>query len=135
MKDLKFILPGILFGIILTKSEVISWFRINKMFRFEEPHMYLIISSAIFIGLISFLIIKYSGVKDFQGNKIVITEKELNMGVIFGGFLFGCGWAVTGACPGPIFAQIGAGEFAALFTLAGALTGAYLFSILKKKLP
>ncbi len=135
MKDLKFILPGILFGIILTKSEVISWFRINKMFRFEEPHMYLIISSAIFIGLISFLIIKYSGVKDFQGNKIVITEKELNKGVIIGGFLFGCGWAVTGACPGPIFAQIGAGEFAALFTLAGALTGAYLFLIFKKKLP
>ncbi|MFA6979611.1 MAG: DUF6691 family protein [Ignavibacteriaceae bacterium] len=135
MKDLKYILPGILFGIILTKSQVISWFRINSMFKFEEAHMYLIISSAIAIGLVSYLLIKILKIKDVKGEEIKISEKEMNMGVIIGGAIFGLGWAVTGACPGPIFAQIGAGEFPALLTLAGAIVGAFIYSRLKSKLP
>jgi len=135
MKDLKYILPGILFGIILTKSQVISWFRINSMFKFEEAHMYLIISSAIAIGLVSYLLIKIFKIKDVKGEKIKISEKEMNSGVIIGGTIFGLGWAVTGACPGPIFAQIGAGEFPALLTLAGAIVGAFIYSRLKSKLP
>lgn len=135
MKDLKYILPGIIFGIILTKSQVISWFRINSMFKFEEAHMYLIISFAIAIGLVSYLLIKTFKIKDLKGEKIKISEKEMNKGVIIGGTIFGLGWAVTGACPGPIFAQIGAGELPALLTLAGAITGAYLYTRFKSKLP
>jgi len=135
MKDLKYILPGVLFGIILTKSQVISWFRINDMFRFKELHMYLIISSAIAVALAAYLLIKKFKVNDISGNKIAIAEKEMNKGVIIGGVIFGLGWAITGACPGPIFAQIGGGELPAVFTLIGAITGAYLYSRLKSKLP
>lgn len=135
MKDLKYILPGILFGIVLTKSQVISWFRINSMFKFEEAHMYLIISSAIAIGLVSYLLIKTFKIKDIKGENIKISEKEMNKGVIIGGAIFGLGWAVTGACPGSIFAQIGAGELPALFTFIGAIAGAFLYSRLKSKLP
>lgn len=135
MKDLKYILPGILFGIVLTKSQVISWFRINSMFKFEEAHMYLIISSAIAIGLVSYLLIKTVKLKDVRGEKIKISVKEMNKGVVIGGVIFGLGWAVTGACPGPIFAQIGAGELPAIFTFTGAIIGAFLYSRLKSKLP
>jgi len=135
MKDIKYILPGIVFGIILTKSQVISWFRINDMFKFNEPHMYLIISSAIAVGMLSYLLIKKFDLKDIKGEKITITKKEMNKGVMIGGMLFGLGWAITGACPGPIFAQIGAGELPALFTFVGAILGAYLYSISKGKLP
>lgn len=135
MKDLKYILPGILFGIVLTKSQVISWFRINSMFKFEEAHMYLIICSAITIGLVSYLLIKTFKIKDVRGEKIKISEKEMNQGVVIGGAIFGLGWAVTGACPGPIFAQIGAGELPAIFTFTGAIIGAFLYSRLKSKLP
>jgi len=105
------------------------------MFKFEEAHMYLIISSAIAIGLVSYLLIKILKIKDVKGEEIKISEKEMNMGVIIGGAIFGLGWAVTGACPGPIFAQIGAGEFPALLTLAGAIVGAFIYSRLKSKLP
>lgn len=135
MKDLKYILPGILFGIVLTKSQVISWFRINSMFKFEEAHMYLIICSAITIGLVSYLLIKTFKIKDVRGEKIKISEKEMNQGVVIGGAIFGLGWAVTGACPGPIFAQIGAGELPAIFTFTGAIIGAFLYSSLKSNLP
>ncbi|MBU1096780.1 MAG: transporter [Ignavibacteriae bacterium HGW-Ignavibacteriae-2] len=126
---------GILFGIILTKAEVISWFRINNMFHFTEAHMYLIIGSAIITGAISYVIIKKFSVKSIDKQEIVIEKKELNKGTVIGGILFGIGWAITGACPGPIFAQIGAGEYPALITFAGALVGAYLYSISKSKLP
>lgn len=135
MKELKYILFGIPFGILLTKSEVISWFRIHNMFLFAEPHMYLIISSAIATSAILVLLIKYFKIKTLDKKPVVIEKKEMNKGVVFGGILFGIGWAITGACPGPIFAQIGAGEWAAVVTFIGAVIGAYTYAVNKSKLP
>ena len=131
MKNIKFVL----FGIILTKSEVISWFRIHDMFLFNEPHMYLIITSAIVTAAISVLILKAFKIKSLDKKEIVIEKKAMNKGVIIGGTIFGIGWAITGACPGPIFAQVGAGEWAAIFTLIGAVLGAYTYAVSKSKLP
>jgi hypothetical protein len=135
MKDIKYILFGILFGIILTKAEVISWFRIHDMFLFKEAHMYLVIGSAIATAAISVLLIKYFQMKTFDKKEIVIDSKVLNKGTVIGGVMFGIGWAMTGACAGPIFAQIGAGEWAAIITLIGAVFGAYLYSVTKSRLP
>lgn len=135
MKNFIYIVFGILFGIVLTKSEVISWFRIQSMFRFEEPHMYLIIGSAIAVGAISVQLIKALKVKSIAGEPLEIHGKEYHKGFIIGGILFGIGWAITGACPGPIFAQIGAGEYPALATLAGGVVGAFLYHSFKSKLP
>ena len=135
MKIIKFVLFGIVFGIILTKSEVISWFRIHNMFLFKEPYMYLIITSAIITGALSVLAIKFFKIKSLDKKEITFDKKPMNKGVIIGGTLFGIGWAITGACPGPIFAQIGAGEWAAIVTLIGAVLGAYVYSISKSKLP
>ena len=135
MKNIVFIFFGTLFGIILTKSEVISWFRIRKMFLFEEPYMYLIIGSAVIVGMISVIILKKLKVKSFNNEEINFSGKDFNKGFIIGGIIFGVGWAITGACPGPIFAQIGAGEYPALFTFAGAVVGAYTYSLIKAKLP
>lgn len=129
------ILSGILFGVILTKSEVISWFRIQKMFLFEEPYMYLIIGTAVAVGAFSVLILKKIKMKSFTKEKIEFPGKDLNKGTVIGGITFGIGWAITGACPGPIFAQIGAGESAAVATLVGAVAGVYIFNMIKSKLP
>ncbi len=126
---------GILFGIVLTKSEVISWFRIQEMFRFNEPHMYLIIGSAVVTGAIAMQIVKRLNLTTVSGAQLTIEGKKFNKGFIIGGMIFGIGWAITGACPGPIFAQIGAGEFPALFTFSGALIGAWLYHSTKKLLP
>ena len=126
---------GTFFGIILTKSEVISWFRIQKMFRFEEAYMYLIIGSAVLIGAISVLILKRMQAKSVTGATMDFSGKSYHRGFVWGGLIFGVGWAITGACPGPIFAQIGSGAYPAIFTLAGAITGAYLYHRLKSKLP
>ncbi len=135
MKNFFYIVFGILFGIILTKSEVISWFRIQNMFQFKELHMYLIIGSAVAVGIISMQLIQRLNVKSLNGEEIHVKGKQFHKGFIIGGIIFGIGWAITGACPGPIFAQIGAGEFPALFTLAGALLGAFLYHSFKSKLP
>jgi uncharacterized membrane protein YedE/YeeE len=126
---------GTLFGIILTKSEVVSWFRIRKMFLFEEPHMYLIIGSAIAVGIISIQILKRLKINPISKEEFNLKGKEYHKGFIIGGLIFGVGWAITGACPGPIFAQIGAGEFLALITLAGAVAGAFIYHSIKSKLP
>lgn len=135
MKYIFFTVAGSVFGIVLTKSEVISWFRVHKMFTFQESHMFLIIGSAIIIGMISTYIIKSFQVKSLEGNVIEIPKKEFNKGYIIGGLIFGAGWAITGSCPGPIFAQIGAGEFPAIVTLIGAIFGTYIYALLKPKLP
>jgi len=135
MKNLIYIIFGTLFGIILTKSEVISWFRIRKMFLFEEAHMYLIIGSAVVTGIIVIRLMKRFNAKSFANEEINYKGKEFHKGFIIGGIIFGIGWAITGACPGPIFAQIGAGEYPALFTLAGAVGGALVYSLVKSKLP
>jgi len=106
-KNIFYAFLGVIFGIILTKSEVISWFRIQKMFRFEEPYMYLIIGSAVVVGLISVMLLKLTNQKSLDGQSLDYNGKTYHRGFIYGGFLFGIGWAITGACPGPIFAQIG----------------------------
>jgi hypothetical protein len=135
MKNLMPLLIGVYFGIVLIKSEVVSWFRIQKMFRFEEAHMYLILCSAIAVGMISVFLIKKLQAKTISGENIQIKEKKFQKGVIIGGILFGLGWAITGACPGPIYAQIGSGEFLALLTFAGAFAGAYLYAYWRPRLP
>ena len=129
------LLAGSVFGAVLTKSEVASWFRIQKMFRFEEAHMFLIIGSAVAVGALSILLIQKLGVRTLEGREVTIREKAYHKGVVIGGVLFGMGWVVTGACPGPIYAQIGAGEYWAAFSFLGAFCGSYLYAWLRPRLP
>ena len=126
---------GILFGITLIKGELASWFRINQMFRFEDPYMYLVIGSAVVVGGISYFLIRRLGLKTPEGEPIKATPKPYHKGLIFGGTIFGMGWAITGACPGPIYAQFGAGTLLAVVSFVGAIAGMYLFAILQPKLP
>jgi len=129
------LLIGIVFGITLIKGELASWFRINQMFRFEDPYMYLVIGSAVVVGGISYFIIRRLGLKDLDGEPIKAAQKPYHKGLIFGGTIFGMGWAITGACPGPIYAQFGAGTLLAVVSFAGALAGMYLFAFLQPRLP
>ena len=135
MKNLFYTLFGIVFGMILTQSQVISWFRIRNMFLFKEAHMYLIIFSAILVAAVFIQLFKAFNVRALSGEALNYTGKPWNKGIVIGGFIFGVGWAITGACPGPIFAQIGTGAYPALFTLAGAVLGAMLYAALRKYLP
>ncbi len=135
MKTLIYLVLGTLFGIILTKSQVISWFRIHNMFMFREAHMYLIIGSAVVVGIILVQILKRLQVRSATGEPINFKGKQYHKGFIIGGALFGIGWAITGACPGPIFAQIGAGAYPAIFTFAGAIVGALLYQFNRSRLP
>lgn len=135
MKQLRVLILGIIFGIVLVKSEVVSWFRIQKMFRFQEAHMYLIITSAIVVGAISLIAIKRLQVNTVDGESIEIAEKPFNRGTVIGGVIFGMGWAITGACPGPIYAQIGSGAYMAFVTFIAAVGGMYLYAYLRPKLP
>ena len=129
------ILMGIYFGIVLTKSEVVRWQRVHDMFLFKEAHMYLIIGLGIGVAMVAMLLIKNMHLKTIEGEPIRYAPKPFHQGVVVGGMLFGAGWAITGACPGPIYAQIGGGEWMALITLAGALLGMFLYANLKSKLP
>lgn len=133
--NIKYLVTGIAFGILLYKSEVISWFRIQEMFRLQSFHMYGIIGSAVITGIISILLIKKTGVKTIYGEKIELKPKQFNKGNIYGGLLFGFGWAVTGACPGPLFAQIGSGTLITIVTLAFAIAGTWVYGLLREKLP
>ena len=135
MKYVKYLVLGTLFGIILTKSEVISWFRIQEMFRFQAFHMYGVIGSAIVVGLVSIQLIKRNRLKSLNGEPIVIADKQFNHGVWIGGFIFGLGWAITGACPGPLFAQLGSGIGAAAVMIVAALAGTWTYRALRGKLP
>jgi len=135
MKHLKYLVLGTLFGIILTKSEVISWFRIQEMFRFQAFHMYGVIGSAIVVGMVSIQLIKRNRLKTISGEPITLTDKKFNHGIWIGGFIFGLGWAITGACPGPLFAQLGSGVGAAAVMIMAALAGTWTYSALREKLP
>jgi uncharacterized membrane protein YedE/YeeE len=135
MKNLKYLVLGVLFGIILTKSEVISWFRIQEMFRFQAFHMYGVIGSAIVVGLISIQLIKRNRLKTINGEEIQLADKQYNHGVWIGGSIFGLGWAITGACPGPLFAQLGSGAGAAAVMILAALAGTWTYSALRERLP
>jgi uncharacterized membrane protein YedE/YeeE len=132
---LKYLLVGIGFGIIFIKAEIISWFRIQEMFRLQSFHMYGVIGSAILVGMISVWLIKKFNVKTIYGEKITIHPKEFNKGQIYGGLLFGVGWAITGACPGPLFAQIGSGAGMIILTLLSATAGTWVYGKFRDKLP
>jgi uncharacterized protein len=135
MKNIKFILLGIIFGIILTKSEVISWFRIQEMFRFQSFHMYGVIFSAIVVGAISTQLIKKYRLKTIYGEPIVLQKKNLSKGTIIGGTIFGFGWALSGACPGPLFALVGNGFSIIIVTLFFAILGTWVYGYFQARLP
>lgn len=135
MTKIKFLVLGIIFGIILIKSEAVSWFRIQEMFHFQAFHMYGIIGSAIAVGMISLQIIKKFNIKTISGEEIVIVPKIYTKGNIYGGLIFGLGWAMTGACPGPLYALIGSGALVIAVVLLSAVLGTYTYGVLKDKLP
>ena len=136
MKFIKYLLVGFVFGIVLTKSESVSWYRIYEMFQFQSFHMYGIIGVAFFVGLIGIQIIKKYRLNDISGTPIIIPSKEKgSFRYWIGGLFFGLGWALVGACPGPIFILIGAGFFPVILILIGALLGTFVYGLLKDKLP
>lgn len=135
MKNSIYLLLGAFFGLALVKSQVISWFRIQEMFRLEAFHMYGIIGSAIITGMISVFLIKRFRIKTISGEPVTLAKKEFNWGIIIGGFIFGIGWAITGACPGPLYAQVGAGYPAVLLTLISAIAGTWTYGRLRNRLP
>jgi len=132
---IRFVAAGIFFGILLVKSEVISWFRIQEMFRFQSFHMYGVIGSAVVTGILSIQILKRFHVKTLDGQAIVYPVKKFHKGNIYGGLLFGFGWALTGACPGPLYVQIGAGASVVTITLLSALAGTWVYGRIREKLP
>jgi uncharacterized protein len=133
--NFKYAAMGMVFGIILIKSEVVSWFRIQEMFRLESFHMYGVIGSAVVTGIISVWLIKRFKVKTIYGEPILLPTKKFNKGQIFGGLIFGLGWAITGACPGPLFAQIGTGLTIVFVTLFSAIAGTWVYGLLRERLP
>lgn len=133
--NIKYMIVGVLFGIVFVKSEVISWFRIQEMFRLQSFHMYGIIGSAIAVGMFSVFLIKKFKIKTIAGEPIVFHPKKFNKGQVYGGLLFGLGWAVTGACPGPLYAQIGTGATVVIVTLLSAIAGTWVYGKLRDKLP
>jgi uncharacterized membrane protein YedE/YeeE len=136
MKYLKFLSVGIFFGIILSKSEAVSWYRIFEMFKFQAFHMYGIIGSAVGVGIIVIQIIKRSGMKSLEGMEIAINPADKSITrYLIGGTIFGLGWAMTGACPGPMFVLVGQGFTSFLVVIVSAMFGTFLYGILKDKLP
>ncbi len=136
MKLLRFFIVGFVFGVVLTKSEAISWYRIYEMFHFQSFHMYGIIGVAVLTGCIGIRIIKKREIKDYKGLPIEILSKDKSISrYLIGGILFGLGWALVGCCPGPIFILLGTGMFSIVVILAGALLGTYIYGMVKDKLP
>lgn len=136
MKSIRFILVGFVFGIVLTKAEAVSWYRIYEMFQFQSFHMFGIIMVAIATGVVGIQLIKKFQVKSTDGVPIQIADKEKgSFRYWIGGLIFGLGWALAGACPGPIFILIGAGFWPVLLVLAGALLGTFLYGLIKDQLP
>ena len=134
---LVYVILGLLFGIVLTKSEVISWFRIQEMFRFQSFHMYGIIGSAVMVAAIALQVIKRTGVHAMNGERIVVPPKTLGAGTRYwlGGTFFGLGWALVGACPGPLFALLGTGVTVIVVPLASAIAGTWMYGTLRPRLP
>jgi uncharacterized membrane protein YedE/YeeE len=133
--NLKYLLFGIIFGIVLIKAEVISWYRIQEMFRLQSFHMYGVIGSAVAVGALSVFLIKKLNIKTIYGEKIILPQKPFDKGQAIGGLLFGFGWALTGACPGPLYAQLGYGSTVILFTIFMAIVGTWVYGSIRNKLP
>ena len=133
--NIRYLLVGIVFGIVFVKAEIVSWFRIQEMFRLQSFFMYGVIGTAILVGMISIWLIKRFKLKALNGETIQIEDKKFNKGQIYGGLIFGIGWAITGACPGPLFAQIGSGFLVIAVTFISALAGTWVYGYFKEKLP
>jgi len=135
LANLKYLIVGIFFGIVFVKAEVISWFRIQEMFRLDSFHMYGVIGTAVVTGALSVFLIRKFNIRTLQGEPVQFHPKTFNKGQIIGGLLFGLGWAITGACPGPLFAQIGSGFLVVIVTLLSAIAGTWVYGLLRDKLP
>ena len=135
MRNVAYLMAGIVFGLVLIKGEIISWFRIQEMFRFQSFHMYGVIGTAIVVGLISTMVMKAMTAKTIDGEEINLQPKEYSKGLVIGGLMFGFGWALTGACPGPIYTQIGAGYLSVVITLISAISGTWLYGAMRPRLP
>lgn len=133
--NVKYLVFGIFFGILLIKSEVISWYRIQEMFRLQSFHMFGVIGSAVFVGAISVFLIKKFNIKTIQGERIILPVTSFNKGQIIGGLLFGFGWAITGACPGPLYAQVGYGSTVIIVAIVMAIVGTWIYGKYRDKLP
>ena len=133
--NFKYAVAGAWFGILLVKSEVMSWYRIQEMFRLQSFHMYGVIGTAVVTGIISVWLIKKFKVKTIYGEPIELHPKQFNKGQVYGGLLFGAGWALTGACPGPLYALIGTGATVIIATLLAAIAGTWVYGLLREKLP
>ena len=134
-QNIKYLLAGIFFGIVFVKAEIISWFRIQEMFRLQSFHMYGVIGSAVVVGMISVWAIKKFNIKTLDGEPVKFHPKKFNKGQIYGGLIFGLGWAITGACPGPLFAQIGTGATVIIITLLSAIAGTWVYGKFRENLP
>jgi uncharacterized membrane protein YedE/YeeE len=135
LSNIKYLIVGVLFGIIFVKGEIISWFRIQEMFRLQSFFMYGVIGTAVVVGMISVWLIKSFNIKTFSGEPITFENKKFSKGQIYGGLIFGIGWAITGACPGPLFAQIGSGFVVVIVTLLSAIAGTWVYGKFREKLP
>lgn len=136
MKNIRFLIIGVLFGIILSKSEVVSWYRIYEMFKFQSFHMYGIIGGAVIVSMLFMQLFKKGTIKNYLGENIITKEKKKGfVRTLLGGTIFGLGWALAGACPGPMFVLIGHGITAILIVILGATIGAFVYGLLSKKLP
>lgn len=135
LHNIKYLIVGMLFGIVFIKAEIISWYRIQEMFRFQSFHMYGVIGSAVLVGMLSVFLIKRFKIKTIYGEKIEFHDKTFSKGQVIGGLIFGLGWAITGACPGPIFAQIGTGVTVMTVTLLFAILGTWIYGYFREQLP
>ncbi len=132
---MKYLLVGIVFGIVFVKAEIISWFRIQEMFRMDSFHMYGVIGTAVMVGAISVFLLKKFQTKTFAGEAITFEGKPYNKGTVIGSLIFGFGWAITGACPGPLYAQIGSGFGVVTVTLLSAILGTWVYGKIQHRLP
>ncbi|SDS11240.1 hypothetical protein SAMN04515667_1436 [Formosa sp. Hel1_31_208] len=136
MKNLKFLIVGIIFGIVLVKSEAVSWYRIYEMFKFESFHMYGIIGSAVITGVLLLLLSKQIQLNNIEGSLMRVPLKDRGFTrYILGGSIFGLGWALSGACPGPMYILVGTGAVSMLIVILAAIFGTYIYGLLKGKLP
>lgn len=136
MKILYYLFLGIVFGFVMTKSEAISWYRIQEMFRFESFHMYGIIGTAVVLGTIGIALMKRFDVKTYNGSELNLKNKDWSVPrYLFGGTIFGLGWALTGACPGPLFTLLGQGIWAIGLVILSAMLGTYVYGAVRGRLP
>lgn len=133
--NLKYTAAGLIFGIAFVKGEIISWFRIQEMFRLQSFHMYGVIGTGVVLGALSVWLIKRLKIKTIHGEEVEFHPKKFNKGQIFGGLTFGLGWAMTGACPGPLFAQIGTGILTVGVVILSAIAGTWMYGLVRERLP